>query len=448
MEWLLSISTTLLIFIAAIFILVTVHEFGHFIAAKYFGMRVDRFSIGFPPAIVKWKGKVTEYVIGATPLGGYVQIAGMIDETMDDSFVDEEPQPDEFRSKPVWQRIVVILAGVVFNMILGVIIYTGIAWNYGETVIPVKSIEGIYVREGSLADRIGIRTGDQIIGVNGEEVEYFNQLFSPSRITSRDLTFMVLRDGERLNIQTPPDFLDQINEEGHFLDETLGLPSSISAVMADSPAESAGIEPGDRIVSANGKEISYWVQVVEAIQDSDGDIPIEVERGGERISLVVTPDPQTKTIGIQSPNPAEVFDFERRSYGLAQSFVIGYNRTSDTFFGIIKGIGKMFSGDISIRDNLGGPVAIANITKEATDAGGWHGFWNITAFLSITLAIMNMLPIPALDGGHFMFLVYEGITRREPSPKVRMGLQQIGFIFLLGLFILITFNDILRTFGG
>ncbi len=448
MEWLLSISTTLLIFIAAIFILVTVHEFGHFIAAKYFGMRVDRFSIGFPPAIVKWKGKVTEYVIGATPLGGYVQIAGMIDETMDDSFVDEEPQPDEFRSKPVWQRIVVILAGVVFNMILGVIIYTGIAWNYGETVIPVKSIEGIYVREGSLADRIGIRTGDQIIGVNGEEVEYFNQLFSPSRITSRDLTFMVLRDGERLNIQTPPDFLDQINEEGHFLDETLGLPSSISAVMADSPAESAGIEPGDRIVSANGKEISYWVQVVEAIQDSDGDIPIEVERGGERISLVVTPDPQTKTIGIQSPNPAEVFDFERRSYGLAQSFVIGYNRTSDTFFGIIKGIGKMFSGDISIRDNLGGPVAIANITKEATDAGGWHGFWNITAFLSITLAIMNMLPIPALDGGYFMFLVYEGITRREPSPKVRMGLQQIGFIFLLGLFILITFNDILRTFGG
>lgn len=448
MEWLLSISTTILIFIAAIFILVTVHEFGHFIAAKYFGMRVDRFSIGFPPAIAKWKGKVTEYVIGATPLGGYVQIAGMIDETMDDSFVEEEPRPDEFRSKPVWQRIIVILAGVVFNMILGVIIYTGVAWNYGETVIPVRSIDGIYVRDGSLADRIGIQTGDQIIGVNGEEVEYFNQLFSPSRITSRNLTFMVLRDGERINIQTPPDFLDQINEEGHFLDETLGLPSSISAVMLDSPAKTAGIEPGDRIVSANGKEISYWVQVVEAIQESDGDIPIEVERGGERIPLVVTPDPQTKTIGIQSPNPAEVFDFERRSYGLAQAVAIGYNRTNDTFFGIIKGIGKMFSGDISVRDNLGGPVAIANITKEATDAGGWHGFWNITAFLSITLAIMNMLPIPALDGGHFMFLVYEGITRREPSPKVRMGLQQIGFIFLLGLFIIITFNDILRTFGG
>src|SRR5690625_4600029 len=156
MEWLLSISKTLLIFIAVIFILVTVHEFGHFIAAKYFGLRDDRFSIGFPPAIVKWKGKVTEYVIGATPLGGYVQIAGMIDETMDDSFVDGDLQPDEFCSKSVWQLIVVFLACVVFNMILGVIIYTGIGWKYGVSVIPVKSIKGIYVRKGSLADRIVI----------------------------------------------------------------------------------------------------------------------------------------------------------------------------------------------------------------------------------------------------------------------------------------------------
>ena len=448
MDWILSVSTTILIFIAAIFILVTVHEFGHFIAAKYFKMRVDKFSIGFPPAIIKWKGKVTEYVIGATPLGGYVQIAGMIDESMDDSFVDEERKPDEFRSKPVWQRIIVILAGVIFNMILAVFIYTGLTWNYGETVIPVRSIDGIYVRDGSLAERIGIQTGDQIIGVNGEEVEYFNQLFNPSRITARDLTFMILRDGEEITIQTPPDFLDQINQEGHFLDESLGLPSSISAVLEGSPAEAAGLQAGDKIISANGREVSYWVQVVEAIQDTEADLPIEVERDGERIGMVVTPDPQTQTIGIQSPNPADIFDFERKSYGLAQSVVIGFNKTNDTFFGIIKGIGRMFSGDISIRDNLGGPVAIASITKEATDAGGWIGFWNITGFLSVTLAIMNMLPIPALDGGHFMFLVYEGITRREPSPKVRMGLQQIGFIFLLGLFIIITFNDILRTFGG
>ena len=153
-------------------------------------------------------------------------------------------------------------------------------------------------------------------------------------------------------------------------------------------------------------------------------------------------------IGIAKTSAEEAFTVEQLNYNLAESVQRGVNRSNATVVGIIQGLGRMFSGDISVRDNVGGPVAIANFTREATDRGGWLGFWNITAFLSITLAIMNMLPIPALDGGHFMFLVYEGITRREPSPKVRMALQQIGFVFLIGLFILITFNDILRTFGG
>jgi len=448
MDWIVSFSSTILIFIAAIFILVTVHEFGHFIAAKYFKMRVNKFSIGFPPKIISWKRKSTEYVLGLTPLGGYVQIAGMIDETMDESFIGEEPKPDEFRSKPVWQRIIVILAGVIFNMILAVVIYTGMTWSYGETVVPVRSVGGIYVEEGSLADRIGLQTGDQIIGVNGEEVDYFNELFNPSAITDRNLSYLVNRNGDTVTISTPPNFLDLINEEGRFIDETNSLPSKISRVMPDSPAQSAGLQDGDEVVAVNGESVSYWMQLVNSIQNTDESIELTVRRESGLETVEVTPDPETKTIGIQSPNPADIFDLDRRTYNLAQSTVIGFTKTSDTFTGIIKGIGRMFSGDISVRDNLGGPVAIANITKEATDAGGWIGFWNITAFLSVTLAIMNMLPIPALDGGHFMFLAYEGITRREPSPKVRMGLQQLGFIFLIGLFILVTFNDILRTFGG
>jgi len=448
MDWIVSFSSTILIFIAAIFILVTVHEFGHFIAAKYFKMRVNKFSIGFPPKIISWKRKSTEYVLGLTPLGGYVQIAGMIDETMDESFIGEEPKPDEFRSKPVWQRIIVILAAVIFNMILAVVIYTGLTWSFGETVVPVRSVGGIYVEEGSLADRIGLQTGDQIIGVNGEEVDYFNELFNPSAITDRNLSYLVNRNGDTVTISTPPNFLDLINEEGRFIDETNSLPSKISRVMPDSPAQSAGLQDGDEVVAVNGESVSYWMQLVNSIQNTDESIELTVRRESGLETVEVTPDPETKTIGIQSPNPADIFDLDRRTYNLAQSTVIGFTKTSDTFTGIIKGIGRMFSGDISVRDNLGGPVAIANITKEATDAGGWIGFWNITAFLSVTLAIMNMLPIPALDGGHFMFLAYEGITRREPSPKVRMGLQQLGFIFLIGLFILVTFNDILRTFGG
>jgi regulator of sigma E protease len=447
MDWIISISSTILIFIAAIFILVTVHELGHFIAAKFFKMRVNKFSIGFPPKIFGFKKGDTEYVVGATPLGGYVQIAGMIDESMDDTFVGEEVKPDEFRSRPVWQRTIVILAGVIFNMILAVIIYTGMAWNYGETVIPVDSVPGIYVQVGSVADQIGLQTGDQIIGVNGREVEYFNQLFSPSSLTERDLSFLVRRDGEVVTVSTPPNFLDLINREGRFIDETNSLPSKILRVMSGSPAAEAGMMDGDEIVAVDGEPVSYWLQVVQRIQAAEGELQFDVMRGQEIVTVSIVPDEENR-IGIQSLNAADIFDIERKNYNLGQSLVVGYNRTNDTFFGIIKGIGRMFSGDISVRENLGGPVAIANITREATQSGGWFGFWNITAFLSITLAIMNMLPIPALDGGHFMFLMYEGITRREPSPKVRMGLQQLGFIFLVGLIILITFNDILRTFGG
>lgn len=447
MDWIFSFTNTVLIFIAAIFILVTVHELGHFIAAKFFGMRVDKFSIGFPPKIFGFQKGDTEYVIGATPLGGYVSIAGMLDESMDTEFVEEEVKPDEFRAKPVWQRMIVITAGVIFNVILAVIIYAGIALNYGDTVVPVDSMPGVYVSEGSVAEQIGIQTGDRIIGVNGEEMEYFQQLLNPSQLTGRELTFLVERDGERLTIPTPPNFLDLVGKRG-FITQANYLPSSFSRVLEDSPADRAGLEGGDKIVAVDGDSVHYWEQLVDKIQAAENSLLLDVERNGDRFQVTLTPDPETNMIGIAQPDIEDTFDVERRTYNLAGALSVGIERSNDTFFGITQGIGKMFSGDISVRDNLGGPVAIANVTKDATDRGGWLGFWNITAFLSITLAIMNMLPIPALDGGHFMFLLYEGITRREPSPKVRMGLQQLGFILLIGLFILVTFNDILRTIGG
>jgi len=447
MDWILSVSSTIAIFVAAIFILVTIHELGHFLAAKYFGMRVDKFSIGFPPKILGFTKGETEYVIGATPLGGYVSIAGMIDETMEDDFLEEEPKEDEFRSKPVWQRMIVITAGVIFNAILAVIIYAGIAFNYGEEVIPIESVGGIYVPEESVAHEIGFRTGDQIIGINGQRVEYFNDIFNPSAITGRDLSFMVVRNGDVQNLSTPPDFLDRISEDG-FLNQVNALPSTISSVMEESPAERAGLMEGDRIVAVDGEEIGYWVQLVDKIQNTDSELNLSVVRGDQTVTVSVAPDSETGMIGIAPPNAREVFDVQNIDYNLIESAGQGLQKSEDTFFGIIQGIGMMFSGDISVRQNLGGPLAIANVTKQATDSRGILGFWEITAFLSITLAIMNMLPIPALDGGHFMFLLYEGITRREPSKKVRMGLQQIGFLFLIGLIILVTFNDILRTFGG
>ncbi|WP_372904588.1 RIP metalloprotease RseP [Rhodohalobacter sp.] len=447
MDWLVNFSSTILIFIAAIFILVTIHELGHFIAAKLFGMRVDKFSIGFPPKIFGFKKGDTEYVIGATPLGGYVSIAGMIDESMDTEFVDEEVKPDEFRAKPVWQRMIVITAGVILNVILAVAIYAGIALHYGETVVPIDSMNGAYVSENSVAHQIGMQTGDRLIGVNNEEVQHFRQLLNPSELTGRDLTFLVERNGERLTLSTPPNFLDLVSKDG-FISQEHYLPSSISDVMDGSPAEEAGLQGGDQVVAVDGDSVNYWVELVDKIQSSETSLNLDVERDGERFQVTLTPDPETGQIGVGRPDLEDSFRIEQINYNFAQALGMGVERSNDALFGIVQGIGKMFSGDISVRENLGGPVAIANVTREATDRGGWLGFWNITAFLSVTLAIMNMLPIPALDGGHFMFLLYEGITRREPSPKVRMGLQQLGFILLIGLFILVTFNDILRTFGG
>lgn len=447
MDWIISISSTIAIFIAAIFILVTIHELGHFIAAKFFNMRVDKFSIGFPPKIFSFRKGETDYVLGATPLGGYVSIAGMIDESMDDEFLEQEPKEDEFRSKPVWQRMIVITAGVIFNAILAVIIYAGIALSYGEDVIPIDSIQGLYISEESVAHEVGFRTGDRIIGINGERVEYFNDIFNPAAITGRDLSFMIVRNGDVQNLSTPPNFLDQIGEQG-FLNQNNTLPSKISAVLEGSPAQEAGFQAGDRVISINDESVGFWIQLVEKIQNSGGQLQFTVLRDGDPVELNVTPDPETNQIGIAPPNPREVFEVQTLNYNFVQAMGQGFQKSEDTFLGIIQGIGMMFSGDISVRQNLGGPVAIANVTKQATDSRGFLGFWEITAFLSITLAIMNMLPIPALDGGHFMFLLYEGITRREPSAKVRMGLQQIGFLFLIGLIILVTFNDILRTFGS
>ncbi|MGF1669962.1 MAG: RIP metalloprotease RseP [Balneolaceae bacterium] len=447
MDWIIGLLTTIAIFVAALFILVFIHELGHFLAAKFFKMRVDRFSIGFPPKIFGIQKGETEYVIGATPLGGYVKIAGMIDESMDDEFMDEEPKPWEFRSKPVWQRIIVITAGVIFNVILAAVIYAGMAMHYGEEVIPVESVQGIYVPENSLAAEMGFQTGDQLIGINGRKVDYFDRIMSMSAITERDVRFMVNRNGSIVELNAPADFLDRVGRDG-FVNIIHAMPGLIGQVQPNSPAEKAGLQKGDRVLSVNDEPVDYWLQLVEKIQSSEGELVFEIQRNGQILSETIQPEPESKTIGIQLANPAEYFESVSITHNLISGVGVGFSRSGDTFTGIIQGLVKMFTGDISVRENLGGPVAIANVTKQATDSGGMRGFWEITAFLSITLAIMNMLPIPALDGGHFMFLVYEGITRREPSAKVRMALQQIGFILIIGLFIFVTFNDILRTFGG
>lgn len=450
MESILSFLQTVGIFIGALFILVLVHELGHFLAAKLFKMRVERFSIGFPPRLFGFKKGDTDYCISATPLGGYVKISGMVDESMDTDFVESEPQPWEFRSKPVWQRIIVISAGVIFNMILAVLIYSTMYFSYGAQHIPADKVGALYIPEASLAQELGFQTGDEFVGVNGYRAESykFGNLIPISEITKSEVVFNVIRDGQQVDLTAPANLLDLLNENPQLLSVEYALPSEISATAPGSPAQEAGIQSGDRIVAIDNTPVQYWTQMAEMIRDADGELAIQVQRGDSTLALAVTPNPDTNTIGIAPVDPMEYFGVEYVRYGFFSSIGQGMVTTADNTVGIVQGLGRLVSGSISVRENLGGPVAIAAVTREATDRGGWVGFWMFTAMLSITLAIMNILPVPVLDGGHLVFLIYEGITRREPSLKVRMALQQFGMILIIGLMIFVTFNDIMRFIGG
>ena len=440
---LIELTQTILIFIGALMILVFIHELGHFLAAKMFGMRVERFSVGFPPRIWGIQRGDTDYCIGATPLGGYVKISGMIDESMDTEHLAAEPQPWEYRSKPIWQRMVVIIAGVIFNMILAFFIYTGMFWSLGKLSLPIEKVAGIYVPEGSLLENVGFETDDKIVGVNGKYVDAFAELVSISELTSSNLSYQLVRDGMIIDLFIPSTFLDSLKEQP-FLHEINIYPPIISSISMGSPAEDAGLQVGDRFVEVNGDPIDYWLELTQIIRNSEGIIEFVVEREGQRLNLNILPN-ENRMIGIAPPSLTQVgATFTQLKF--TESILEGWDKVAEQTMGITGGFSRMFSGDISVRQNLGGPIAIASLTKQATDQAGWIGFWEITALLSITLAIMNILPIPALDGGHLVFLIYEGIARREPTEKVKIAAQNIGFLLLVSLMVFAIFNDVLRLF--
>lgn len=479
MDLLLSLLTSTLWVLLGITILVFVHEFGHFITAKYFGMRVERFSVGFPPTLFGRRYGDTEYVVGATPLGGYVKISGMIDESLDTDHVESEPEPWEFRAKPVWQRIIVISAGVVFNVILAVFIFAGIQWLEGDTYIPAQNVEQVYVQEGTVAYDMGLRTGDRILEVNGKAFERFDQIGPSSLVAADTLTVTVERDGERTRLVGPPDIISRLSRAQNN-DQQFGLgylPPLIGAVQKDSPADSVGLRAGDRILAMEGDTVRFWQQMVEVLQRTEG-APVSLrwqrpdslgEASADTSSATVVRRTDVGTVyegtvrpqydeersryllGVQGGQSSPVtqkalyteFGVKQVSYGPGEALVAGMQSVWENTRNIVITLQRIVVGRDNLRDSLGGPVMIAKVTSDAAAAGP-VAFWRLVAILSVTLAIMNILPIPALDGGQLLFLLYEAVTRRRPSVRVRLVAQQVGMLLLLGFMAFLIFNDILR----
>ncbi len=426
--------------ILALSIIVGIHEFGHLLTAKMFGMRVEQYFIGFPPKIWSFIYKGTEYGFGSIPLGGFVKISGIIDESMDTSHINKDPEPWEFRSKPAWQRLIVMLGGIIFNVITGLIIFTITTYNNGETFLSKEEINKNGVLALELGIEAGFETGDKILLINGKDWERDAELFDPNLFFEDNTTFTVLRQNQEVNINIPDNFINRMNSReamSSFLKAR--TPFIIDSVYAN--AQKAGLVKGDKIVKIDEKFIVDLYELKTILENNKSSIAqLTIERNKNLIDKVVEISKEA-TIGIKVLQDPLVFS--KKDYNLSQSFIIGTKKAFGIVFLNIKTFGKMFSGDIDPSKNISGPIGIAQIFGNEWD---WGNFWRIVGLLSMVLAFMNLLPIPALDGGHVMFIFYEIISGKKPTEKFLEYSTKFGVIILLGLMTYVILNDIYKLF--
>ena len=446
-------------------ILIAVHEWGHFITARMFKIKVEKFYLFFdflfPMANVlnfslfKYKKGDTEYGIGWFPLGGYVKIAGMVDESMDKEQMKSAPEPWEFRSKPAWQRLIVMLGGIIVNVIVGVLIFIGLAYLLGDTYIPNKYINthgGIHAFE--LAEKIGLKTGDKITKINGHEFEDFFDISHPNALLSDNPSYTIERDGKELNIAIPENFIENFNSKEAALsfvaprfEPVVGevTPTYLykDSIETKTIASKIGLKKGDRIVEVNGQPIQYQDQLNQITKSGVDTIVLKVAREGETLTFTEDFRNQNKlgfnSMGIDKKELAYI------QYGFGESIVLGTQNAFGVITNQIKAFGKIFTGKLSLRNSLSGPIGIAKAYGGEWD---WERFWRMTGLLSMVLAFMNLLPIPALDGGYVMFLLYEMITGREPSEKFFETALKIGFAILIVLMVFVFYNDIFKAITG
>ena len=481
-------------FFLSLSILIFVHELGHFLAAKAFKTRVDKFYLFFDWGFSlfrckkvngQWRFKFfsknvpekyttteyrdargkkqtkyepidlstldaddwrqsdsTEYGLGWFPLGGYNKISGMVDESMDKSQMQQPPQPWEFRSKPAWQRFIITVAGVFMNVVLAIAIYIGLLTKEGEQYLPTAEVNKYGISVDSLGYELGLRDGDKILSIDGEYVENFQQI--PMQIIlDKAKTIEVERNGKDTVINLPEDAVTKLlsSQDAKFI--SFRVPFMVADVINNSVAQKGGLEVGDVIIGINDIETPYYQDFVKNIkQYKNQDITIKVVRDFDTLALAMHL-PEEGVIGAYLAPISTCFDFETKEYSFLQAIPAGFSKTFTELNDYWKQVKLIFTPKTKAYESVGGFISIGKIFP---DTWNWSIFWRMTAFLSIALAVMNILPIPALDGGHILFLLFEIITRRKPSDKFMEVAETIGLIIVLGLVILANGNDIIRLF--
>lgn len=428
-------------FILSISILVILHELGHFAFAKLFKTRVEKFYLFFDPwfSLFKFKKGDTEYGIGWLPLGGYVKISGMIDESMDKEQMKQPAQSHEFRSKKTWQRLLIMLGGVMVNFVLAYVIYIFILFAWGESYLPTENAKyGIMC--DSTAISIGLQNGDKILAVDGQKIENFNKI-THDIVVNNAKNIVVERGNDIVNISIPSDFISKILKNPIFISPR--FPFVFDDIPSKSAAFSAGFLKGDKIIAFNGEPTEFFDQVKDKLKlNKNQEVTITVVRNGANKDMPFKV-PEEGIFGVYPLQTNTFFVIKTIEYGFFAAIPAGISKGTESLNNYIKQLKLLFQPEVKAYEHLGGFITIGNIFPGVWD---WHAFWTMTAFLSIILALMNVLPIPALDGGHVLFLLYEIVTRRKPSDKFLEYAQITGMVLLLALLVFANGNDIVKLF--
>jgi len=439
-----TVLIKILQFILSLSILVIIHELGHFVIAKLFKTRVEKFYLFFDPwfSLFKFKRGETEYGVGWLPLGGYVKISGMIDESLDSKQMKQPPQPWEFRSKKSWQRLLIMTGGVLFNFILALLIYVFVLFAWGETYLPTSNVKYGIVTD-SVGYELGLRNGDKILSVDNQYIENFFQITSDIVLNDRK-TIQVDRDGEVVNIDITMDYIKRfLKREGQIEPRAPFGPYIITTFQKESPAKAAGVLVDDELIGLDDIKFKWFDEFQKYLaKNKNRPVKMNLLRQNKPVDITVTPT-VAGMLGIGSSylTMDKLFELKTIKYGFFQSIPAGIAKGFKSIGDYLKQFRLIFSRHTKAYESLGGFITIGSIFPAVWD---WQSFWELTAFLSIILAVMNILPIPALDGGHVMFLLFEVITGRKPGDKFLEYAQIAGMIILLSLLVLANGNDIMR----